>query len=60
MRVNDVFCGVSLSGTMQPAMSVLLEKKKNAFGGNASLSLSLRTQALSIFSNTQRLPVHVP
>ena len=32
---NDVFCAVSLSGTMRSAMSVLLEKA--AFGGDASL-----------------------
>ena len=28
MRVNDVFCAVSFSGTMRSAVSVLLEKKR--------------------------------
>ena len=32
---NDLFCAVSLTGTMQSAMSMLLEK--TAFGHNASL-----------------------
>ena len=30
MRVNDVFCAVSLSGTMRSAISVLLERSGNA------------------------------
>ena len=38
MRVNDVFSAVFLSGTMQSAISVILEKP--AFGGNASLQLA--------------------
>ena len=36
--LNDLFCAVSLSGTMQCAVSVLLEK--TAFGENASLNLA--------------------
>ena len=35
MRVSDVFCAVSLSGTMRSAISVLLEKP--AFGCIASV-----------------------
>ena len=54
MRVNDVFCAVSLSGTMWSALLGLLEKTPWA----TRHALSLRTQALPIFSNIQRLPVH--
>ena len=37
MRVCDVFSAVSLSGTMRSAISVLRKKRKNVFGGSASL-----------------------
>ena len=57
LRDNDVFCAVSVSGMMQSAMSVLLEKKTPLA---ATQAFGLRTHALPIFSSIQQLPVHVP
>ena len=55
IRNHDVFCAVSMSGAMWSAMSVPLG---NRFG-RLRKPLSLRTQAVPVFSNIQRLPVHV-
>ena len=55
MESNEVFmtcfCAVSSSGTHG---SPMITVQKAAFGGDTSLSL--RTQALPIFSNISRLP----
>ena len=52
MRVYDVFCAVSLSGTMRSAESVLLDK--TAVGGNASFQPAERKQ------DTDQPPRNVP
>ena len=52
---SDLFCAVSLSGTMRSAVFVILEKSPLA----GMQAFSLRTRAVPIFSNIQRLLVNV-